>query len=247
MISLVLWIRFFIGLDELYYAHQLKRVFISVNRCRRRKSDFKVHDWIMDSGAFTEIATHGEYRQPASEYVGQIRRWQRCGNLLAAVSQDYMCEPFILAKTGCTVAEHQAKTIARFDEIAALSPGVPIIPVLQGFEPQEYVAHLRAYGSRISPGDWVGVGSVCKRNSNPREIKKVLMAIKIESPRLRLHGFGIKKTSLKSGTVRRLLYSSDSMAWSFNARRNGLNAHDPQVALAYVRAIETQEVQDDFI
>lgn len=33
-------------------------MFVSVNRLRNRKSDFRVRDWIMDSGAFTTIAKH---------------------------------------------------------------------------------------------------------------------------------------------------------------------------------------------
>lgn len=43
---------FFTGLDDLYYAFRFERCFISVNRLRNRVSDFRVNDWIMDSGAF---------------------------------------------------------------------------------------------------------------------------------------------------------------------------------------------------
>lgn len=53
---------FYVGLDDLYYAFRFSHSFISVNRLRERKSPFKVNDWIMDSGAFTEITTHGGYR-----------------------------------------------------------------------------------------------------------------------------------------------------------------------------------------
>ena len=53
---------FYVGLDDLYYAFRFERSFISVNRLRTRKSPFKVNKWIMDSGAFTEVTTHGGYR-----------------------------------------------------------------------------------------------------------------------------------------------------------------------------------------
>ena len=43
---------------------------------------------------------------------------------------------------------------------------VYIMPVLQGYKPEEYIEHLNMYGSRPSLGAWVGVGSVCKRNGD---------------------------------------------------------------------------------
>jgi hypothetical protein len=95
---------------------------------------------------------------------------------------------------------------------------VYILPVLQGYTPQSYVDHLRMYGDRLAQGAYVGVGSVCKRNASPSSIAQVLKAIKAERPDLRLHGFGIKTTSLLWADVRDNLYSADSMAWSFAAR-----------------------------
>jgi hypothetical protein len=66
---------------------------ISVNRLRNQKSDFTVQDWMMDSGAFTELARFGHYRYSVQEYADSIIQWKSCGNLMAAVSQDYMTEP----------------------------------------------------------------------------------------------------------------------------------------------------------
>lgn len=234
---------FFVGLDRTTHAHRFERVCISVNRLRERKSDFEVGEWIMDSGAFTEISTHGRYREGPEEYAAQIRRWSRCGRLLAAITQDYMCEPFILEKTGLTVADHQRLTIERYDALLAQSLPVYLMPVLQGFRPEEYVAHLRQYGERLRPGMWVGVGSICKRNSSPGEIEAVLAAIHAARPDLRLHGFGVKLTSLRSGVVRSLLWTADSMAWSFSARKQGRNAHDWREADRFVRRVQEQEYQ----
>ena len=45
----------------------------------------------MDSGAFTEISTHGHYRHSVSEYADQIKRWASTGNLLAAVAVVAAC------------------------------------------------------------------------------------------------------------------------------------------------------------
>jgi GNAT superfamily N-acetyltransferase len=191
-----------------------------VKRLARRRGPFAVGEWMMDSGAFTEITQHGRYRSGVEAYAAEIRRWAGNGKLLVAVAQDMMCEPFVLARTGLTVAAHQRITIERLDELVKQdTAGVPIMPVLQGYMPADYAAHVRAYGSRIGHGAWVGVGSVCKRNSAPKETRAVLQAILGVRPDLRLHGFGVKLTTLRHPEIRRLLYSADSMAWSFEARR----------------------------
>jgi hypothetical protein len=130
---------------------------ISVNRLRNRKSDFAVNNWMLDSGAFTELFRFGHYRHSVQQYADCIKRWRTCGNLLAAVSQDYMTEPFILEKTGLTVKDHQRLTIERYDERLACDTGVYILPVLQGYRPEEYVSHLHQYGDRLRAGSVSGL------------------------------------------------------------------------------------------
>lgn len=228
---------FYVGLDDVHHARHFNHAFISVNRLRDRKSDFQVNNWIMDSGAFTEITTHGRYRSEPEEYARQIDRWRKCGNMECAVSQDYMCEPFVLEITGLTGAEHQRLTIERYDRLRAATDA-PLMPVLQGFKPEEYRSHLRDYGIRITDGMRVGVGSVCKRNSHPAVIEHILRGIKADRPDIRLHGFGLKLTALHRPAIRNLLFSADSMAWSFNARKNGRNAHDWREAANYRDRIE---------
>lgn len=217
--------RFFTGLHQPSDAQHFDAAFVSVNRLRKRKSGFKVGAWIMDSGAFTEISTHGRYRHEVAEYAAEIRRWKDNGNLLAAVSQDWMCEPWIIKKTGLSVQLHQQLTVDRYDALLAQDCGVYILPVLQGFEPEDYVRHIRMYGERLALGQWVGVGSVCKRNGDPASIARVLIAIKGERPDLKLHGFGLKKTALASDFITSQLHTADSMAWSFHARKNGRNGN----------------------
>lgn len=39
----------------------------------------------------------------------------------------------MLARTGLTVREHQERTIANFLELRRIAPGLPFIPVLQGW------------------------------------------------------------------------------------------------------------------
>jgi hypothetical protein len=133
-----------------------------------------------------------------------------------------------------TIADHQHLTIERYDVLHGEGLPFPIMPVLQGYAPEDYVDHIRQYGRHLGPGMWVGVGSVCKRNSEPEQIVEVLDAIHTARPDIRLHGFGVKITALRHPGVRRRLSSSDSMAWSFHARMHGKdrNGHTEAVIFA---------------
>jgi len=235
---------FFTGIHQPSNATAVPAAFISINRLRGpkgRKTPFLAPDqgYAIDSGAFTTVNKYGGYPEDPVAYALEADFWVRnVPNCRFVVAQDYMCEPFVLKRTGLSVAEHQRLTIQRYDELRAAwsqlgNDGVPILPVLQGYTPAEYVAHVRAYGKRLAPGAWVGVGSVCKRNGTPGAIVAVLSAIKRERPDLRLHGFGVKTTSLAHEVVRDLLFSADSMAWSFAARWEGRNPNSPAEAAAF--------------
>lgn len=277
--------RFFTGLHQPADARHFGAAFVSVNRLRGRKSGFIVSDWIMDSGAFTEISAHGRYRHAVADYAAEIRRWVGNGRLLACSAQDWMCEEPILKRAAIAdgllprpawfrdddrnafkkldhrvpwsrpgqreeqVEAHQRRTIERYDALLAADLPVYVLPVLQGFTPAEYVDHVRMYGARLQIAQWVGVGSVCKRNGDPRAIAAVLLAIKGERPDLRLHGFGLKTTALSDGLVRSLLDTADSMAWSFAARKQGRNGNDWREAQAWTLRIAAApaQAQLDFV
>jgi hypothetical protein len=235
-------VRFYVGLHMPNHAEHFDRCMVSVNRLRNRRSDFLAREWVMDSGAFTEVTKHGGYRHDVEEYAEQVNRWARCGSMVAATAQDWMCEPFAIEATGKSVAEHQALTVERYAALLPLADAY-VLPVLQGWLPADYASHVRQYGALLRPGQWVGVGSVCKRNTNVGGVEAVLRAILGVRPDLRLHGFGLKLTALRDAAVRSLLYSADSMAWSYAARRGGRNQNDWREARAFCAAVERQPRQ----
>lgn len=231
---------FFVGLHRCEQAKRFRFVCISINRLWKRKRPLHTPSRgntqrrkplaLVDSGAFTVLDKLGFYPESHSVKRYAFRLWQLYTfgivTILAAVAQDYMCEPRITAKTGLTILDHQRLTIERYDDLIAelkrLFGGVipfHVMPVLQGQSQADYLRHIDMYGDRLTPGMWVGVGSVCKRQGNPSVIEGILRAIKDKRPDLFLHGFGVKSTALMWAGVWRLLATADSMAWSDAARK----------------------------
>jgi hypothetical protein len=236
--------RFYVGIHQPPMAARFEQSFISINRVRGRHKPIPSDRWILDSGAFREFEAWGEYRHTVADYASEVRRLAAINaGLECVVSQDFMCEPFILKRTGLSVRDHQRLTIDRYDELTRLVPGIAVMPVLQGYFVHEYLAHLADYGGRLVPGMRVGVGSVCKRNSQLSQIETILTALAIKRPDLRLHGFGLKTTALGSDLVRRCLWSADSMAWSFAARKQGRDGNDWREAARFVNWIDTMPMQ----
>lgn len=231
---------FYVGLHQPSDAQHFDRCCIHVGRLAGRRKPLGCDELLLDSQAFMKLRLYGGYPETPEAYARKVERIAALVPKLTAVTEDYMCELFVLNRTGLTLADHQRLTIARYDAIrAALDKDIPLMPVLQGYHPREYVRHLRDYGARLGPGAWVGVGSVCKRNSDPSAIRAVLLAIHAERPDLRLHGFGVKITALASPTVRQLLHSADSMAWSSAGRwHDGKSANDWRAAAAFAQRIE---------
>lgn len=202
----------------------LERLDVPLFISRRRLADRKrmpraLADWALDSGGFTELTMHGRWTLSARQYVAEVRRFRdEVGRMTWAAIQDWMCEPWMLAKTGFGVAEHQRRTVDSYMELLDLAPEVPWAPVLQGWEPEDYFRHLDLYAARgfnLVDLPVVGVGSVCRRQ-HTAEAEDFIR--RLAGMGLRLHGFGFKVQGLQR--AHDVLASSDSLAWSFQARRS---------------------------
>jgi len=198
-------------------------MFVSHRRLARYKTlRPAVAGWALDSGGFTELSVYGEWRTSPAGYVRAVARYDReIGRLEWAAPQDWMCEPFIVAKTGLSVAEHQRRTVENFGRLAELWPRssdaeCPFMPVLQGWTLDDYERCAALYadaGVRLEDFPVVGLGSVCRRQATG-EIGAIVETF---AGRLAVHGFGVKTAGLlKYGQH---LTSADSMAWSYGARR----------------------------
>jgi hypothetical protein len=172
----------------------------------------------LDSGGFSELTLYDGWRTPARQYAAEVGQWsERIGGMRWAAPQDWMCEPGMLAKTGLTVAEHQRRTVASIQELRALAPGLPWVPVLQGWTAADYFRCIDLYaaaGIDLASESLVGVGSVCRREGTDFVVRLIRDLSQLG---LRLHGFGLKTTGV--GRCGEYLTSADSMAWSSAARR----------------------------
>ena len=197
-------------------------LFLSARRLRKRKRlPRAMCPWSLDSGGFSEIKLHGTWQTTPQQYLAEVRRWRdEVGNLQWAAVQDWMCEPFMLRKTGKTVVEHQRRTTWSYLTLKSLAPEVWWVPVLQGWTIDDYLRHLEEYHRALpfplSGFRLVGVGSVCRRQGTS-EALEIFQAISLECPGIRLHGFGLKTLGLERCAP--YLASADSMAWSARARR----------------------------
>jgi hypothetical protein len=175
--------------------------------------------WALDSGAFSEVSMKGRFETTPAAYVGAVRRYsQEIGGMDWAAPQDWLCEPFVIEKTGLTVQEHQKRTTDNIGELRGLAPDLTFIPVLQGWEYGDYIDHVSMYeaaGFDLREEPTVGVGSVCHRQGT-KDAHAIMVTLR--SYGIKPHGFGVKLSGLaKYGLA---LESADSMAWSFDARYN---------------------------
>lgn len=219
-------VKFYLGLHQPADAEKIRLpVFMSVSRLAKRRTKLNHDDWIMDSGGFTAISTHGKYIMTPSEYLSCINRHDP----KFAFCQDWMCEPHILEKTGMSISEHQRLTTKSYIQLSMIDSRVR--PVIQGWNVNDYVNHVDLYRFwGVDMCQEFGVGTICSRNGSSETVLTILSAIKRAAPNAKLHGFGVKSDTLVQAS--HLLTSADSMAWSSRARRLKLCAPACSVSCA---------------
>lgn len=211
---------YFVGTDDFQRAHKVSAM-ISANALIRvkdgkivaRKTYVDADRWMLDSGAFSQVNKYGDFIMSPQDYVRLACKHQWCGRLACIVTQDYMCEPDVIKMlqdmgNKASVRIHQRKTVERYiqimDEAEKYKLRVPVMPVLQGWEVEDYRDHLILYtrmlsdlryqrcgklwknpfldtphhhghtGELLNTEQWIGIGSTCKRNKNPEIVSQIL-------------------------------------------------------------------------
>lgn len=211
---------FYLGTHKPDWLGRIRVPFFVSNRVLQARARFPraLSGWALDSGGFSELSLFGKWATSPARYVELTRRYAaEIGSLEWAAVQDWMCEPFMLAKTGLSVAEHQRRTIDSYYELSSSAPEIPWVPVLQGFTLAEYLQHLDMYLTRgidLAALPRVGLGSICRRQGTVEAVR-IIWALSAGHG-LRLHAFGFKPKGLPG--AHQHLVSADSMAWSVHAR-----------------------------
>lgn len=157
-------------------------LFVAIQRLtsRCRTLPRAIGRWALDSGGYSTLSVHGEWRMTPKDYAGWVRRLiDDVGGLDFAAIQDWMCEAHVLAKTGLTVRDHQERTVTSYLTLRDLAPEVPWLPVVQGYEPADYLRCVDMYASAgvdLRKFDRVGVGTLCRRHAT-REALEVIDAL----------------------------------------------------------------------
>ncbi len=200
---------------------EVDRVMISAHvlPLSRKAGLWGVQRWMMDNGAFGRTI-RGEGEFSLTEFSAIIRRWRHYGTLEAALAQDRVCTPGTLAVTGQTVQQHQQFALRNFLELREEFEGQQpyIMPVIQGWTPEEYHQHTLDYSPYLQRGAWVAVGSVVARSSEIPVLCAIFEAIKAARGDLRLHALGLW-LALQSAQLAQHVYSFDSTSWKQQSKK----------------------------
>lgn len=213
-------VMFFLGTHQPHWlARTAVPLFVSDVTLRKYKAlPHAAGKWALDSGGFSELQIHGRWTVSAADYVERVRRYRdEIGGLQWAAIQDWMCEPFMIEKTGLSIREHQIRSVESLVTLRSMAPDLPWAPVLQGWTGGDYLDCAELYESRgfdLRDESIVGVGSVCRRQHT---INAARILMQLHDIGLRLHGFGFKQQGLLQAADS--LESADSLAWSYAARR----------------------------
>ncbi|MET7769603.1 hypothetical protein [Nocardia sp. NPDC005366] len=85
--------------------------------------------WALDSNGFSMLSVHRPWAAGPTprEYVARVRRYAgEVGALDWVAPQDWVCEPFITAKTGLTVYDHQQPTTGNTGVFKPLNSNVVV-------------------------------------------------------------------------------------------------------------------------
>lgn len=178
----------------------------------------------IDSGGYSFMKGKGEYGTTDAEYLDFIEQHDPEQFAL----RDYPCEPDVLSEHGRNVREHQRMTTER--HVSLLNKledrniqGQPI-SVIQGWNLEDYLNHIDELRDCGALTDYVGIGSVCRRNQEA-EIRQIVLSVADALPNdTDIHAFGVKGSVLQYPDVRQALASADSQSYEF--RKQWAVLHD---------------------
>ena len=218
-------VRFHLGVHQPAWLERLAcPLFVSNRRLMKYKTlPRAIGPWALDSGAFSEIDLYGRWQTTPAQYAAAVNRYHdEIGGLEWCSPMDWVCEPWMMAKTGLGAQEHLRRTVDSVVELRSMGLKARVIPVLQGWTKGQYVKCAEMYadaGIDLLAEPLVGVGSMCRRQNHlwASWILEDLARLGGRgTPLMRLHAFGFKTQGLLLASAS--ISSADSMAWSSAGR-----------------------------
>lgn len=200
-------------------------VLISANALRRRSGGFRHPpanlfsgcDVALDSAGFVAMVRYRGYPWTVAQYVqlAKSHPWAWWA------AMDFCCEREV-APNREEVLRRVHATVSQLGvcrQVAADHDLKPPMPVVQGWEPSDYLRCLDLMGADLP--DLIGVGSVCRRELGGRDgLLNIVARLDGALPaHTKLHLFGVKGSALRELAGHPRIHSTDSMAWDAAARR----------------------------
>jgi hypothetical protein len=197
------------------------------------------HDSLfLDSGGYGFHRSYGEYPFPRERYVKLAKE---VGADLVAV-MDYPCERGVNRSMHSDNVDRVAATTDSARALMRSHPEITWVPVIQGYDAEEYANCVSRYESMGLIRPFMAVGSLCTRKT-AATTRAVLRVIRRHLPDVRLHGFGVDLRLLKDREIRSILWSADTAAWKYNVgpgsegRRYPTNAQKPGNFVTYAAKV----------
>jgi len=202
-------------------VNEFKYPYVMLNhasRVNRRPKYTKL--LFVDCGGFYN-SLGGNYKTSDIEYLNYVKSVN--ADLFAL--RDYTCEKEVCKRLKTTPKEQIKKTFEHhlrmleylndfyleYNNKKALA-----VPVLQGYELEDYLHCLDLYRSNGILSTYIAIGSLCRRNAT-REITEIIGKIREELPNwTMIHAFGIKLPAIKK--IWNICDSIDTGTWDYASR-----------------------------
>lgn len=166
--------------------------------------------YVVDSGGYSAMDQYGgDFPWSIRDYHDWLRDAYETRRFDWAPIMDLACEAAF--DDVMSVEERVDRTVDNTIRHWELDPEYPVLPVLQGRTPDQYIECYERLRDHGIPTEYVGVGTLC-RLEKPTEIASVEQCIRTRTKIKAIHGFGVKVTAFKFGAT---FESADSQAWSW--------------------------------
>lgn len=223
------------GLKRFYYAADwgfgkyadVENVLVSVASMYDKKNGLRINKSMIpatvkrlfvDSGGFSFASKWGEYPFTVEEFVSFVGLLSDEFPVTEVAIMDYPCEPSVNRSILKNNATRIRATVSNALDCMDADCSLPWLPVVQGYELNEYLWCLELYRNNLISVDnfsYWAIGSLCARKKTGG-LRRIITKLKEEINQA-IHVFGMTITALRDPQIFFSVESSDSGAWSFMA------------------------------